>query len=454
MSAMALGQAGRVHTLGRVQGAVLDTVGGLRRCKADSVRLAAVGLPAVQSQTVKLEVRAGAGNTYGTVFRVTTFGESHGGGVGCIIDGCPPRLPLSEADMQEDLDRRRPGQSRITTPRNETDTCKIISGVGNGLTLGTPIAVTVPNTDQRGGDYSEMSVAYRPSHADATYDFKYGVRAIQGGGRSSARETIGRVAAGAVAKKLLKLKAGTEVLAYVSRVHGVELPEELVDHDNLTIEQVESNIVRCPNEEYANKMINAIDAVRVKGDSVGGVVTCIARNVPKGLGSPVFDKLEAELAKAAMSLPATKGFEIGSGFAGSLQRGSEHNDEFYVDGNGNVRTRTNRSGGIQGGISNGETIVIRIAFKPTSTITSKQKTVTRDKKETELRARGRHDPCVVPRAVPMVEAMVALVLADALLQHYAQCQLLPQDPVLQGNELPQAIREPTIKEQASIYSEH
>lgn len=448
MSAMALG-----HTLARPLQGVLDTTGGLRRSKVDMVRLTSVALPATSSHARSLEVRAGAGSTYGTVFRVTTFGESHGGGVGCIIDGCPPRLPLSEADMQEDLDRRRPGQSRITTPRNETDTCKIISGVGNGLTLGTPIAVTVPNTDQRGGDYSEMSVAYRPSHADATYDFKYGVRAIQGGGRSSARETIGRVAAGAVAKKLLKLKAGTEILAYVSRVHQVELPEDSVNHETLTLEEVESNIVRCPNEEYANKMIAAIDAVRVKGDSVGGVVTCIARNVPKGLGSPVFDKLEAELAKAAMSLPATKGFEIGSGFAGSLQKGSEHNDEFYVDENGNVRTRTNRSGGIQGGISNGETIVLRIAFKPTSTITTKQMTVTRDKKETELRARGRHDPCVVPRAVPMVEAMVALVLADALLQHYAQCQLLPEDPVLQGNQMPQQMREPSVREQAAMYSE-
>jgi len=445
---MALG-----HTLARPLQGVLDTAGGLRRSKIDTVRLSAVAFPATSSHAPKLEVRAGAGSTYGTVFRVTTFGESHGGGVGCIIDGCPPRLPISEADMQEDLDRRRPGQSRITTPRNETDTCKIISGVGNGLTLGTPIAVTVPNTDQRGGDYSEMSVAYRPSHADATYDFKYGVRAIQGGGRSSARETIGRVAAGAVAKKLLKLKAGTEILAYVSRVHQVELPEDSVNHETLTLEEVESNIVRCPNEEYATKMIAAIDAVRVKGDSVGGVVTCIARNVPKGLGSPVFDKLEAELAKAAMSLPATKGFEIGSGFAGSLQKGSEHNDEFYVDENGNVRTRTNRSGGIQGGISNGETIVLRIAFKPTSTITTKQITVTRDKKETELRARGRHDPCVVPRAVPMVEAMVALVLADALLQHYAQCQLLPEDPVLQGNQMPQQMREPSVREQAAMYSE-
>ncbi|EFJ22409.1 hypothetical protein SELMODRAFT_105551, partial [Selaginella moellendorffii] len=375
------------------------------------------------------------GNTFGNLFRVTTFGESHGGGVGCVIDGCPPRLNLTEEDMQEDLDRRRPGQSRITTPRKETDTCKILSGVAQGMTLGTPIAVLVPNTDQRGGDYSEMALAYRPSHADATYDFKYGIRAVQGGGRSSARETIGRVAAGAIAKKLLKQQCGTEVLAYVSRVHQVELPEGAIDHDNLTLEQVESNIVRCPDQDMAEKMIAAIDAVRVRGDSVGGVVTCIARNVPRGLGTPVFDKLEAELAKALMSLPATKGFEIGSGFEGTKMTGSEHNDEFYIDEIGNVRTRTNRSGGIQGGISNGETIVMRIAFKPTSTITKFQKTVTRDRQETELRARGRHDPCVVPRAVPMVEAMVALVLADQLLQNYAQCQFLPLDPVLQSSKL-------------------
>lgn len=456
MSAMALGQAvagmSLLSSSGGKQAGLLDAASGLRRCKADCVRLAAFTVPQRMEQRLKLEVRAGTGNTYGTVFRVTTFGESHGGGVGCVIDGCPPRLPLSEADMQVELDRRRPGQSRITTPRSETDTCKIISGVGDGLTLGTPIAVTVPNTDQRGKDYTEISVAYRPSHADATYDFKYGVRAIQGGGRSSARETIGRVAAGAVAKKILKLQSGTEVLAYVSRVHGVEMPEDMVDHETLSMDQIESNIVRCPNAEYAEKMIAAIDAVRVKGDSVGGVVTCIARNVPKGLGSPVFDKLEAELAKAAMSLPATKGFEIGSGFAGSLMQGSEHNDEFYMDEGGNVRTRTNRSGGIQGGISNGETIVMRIAFKPTSTITTKQKTVTRDKQETELRARGRHDPCVVPRAVPMVEAMVALVLVDQLLQQYAQCQLLPLDPVLQGSELPK--REPTPLEEAVLFGEH
>ncbi|KAG4998029.1 hypothetical protein JHK85_029468 [Glycine max] len=392
----------------------------------------------------RLQIRA-AGSIYGNHFRVSTYGESHGGGVGCIIDGCPPHLPLSEADMQLDLDRRRPGQSRITTPRKETDTCKIFSGVSEGLTTGTPIHVFVPNTDQRGHDYTEMAVAYRPSHADATYDMKYGVRSVQGGGRSSARETIGRVASGAVAKKILKDFSGTEILAYVSQVYNIVLPEDLIDHDTLTLDQIESNIVRCPDPEYAEKMISAIDAVRVRGDSVGGVVTCIVRNCPRnevdivisqGLGSPVFDKLEAELAKAAMSLPATKGFQFGSGFAGTFLTGSEHNDEFYIDEHGNTRTRTNRSGGIQGGISNGEIINMRIAFKPTSTIGKKQNTVTRDKKETEFIARGRHDPCVVPRAVPMVEAMVALVLVDQLMAQYAQCNLFPVNSDLQEPLVP------------------
>ncbi|KAL7148321.1 hypothetical protein ABFS83_06G170600 [Erythranthe nasuta] len=387
-------------------------------------------LPARRSQSKRFEIQA-SGSTYGNYFRVTTFGESHGGGVGCVVDGCPPRLPLSEEDIQGDLDRRRPGQSRITTPRKETDTCKIASGIADGFTTGSPIKVEVPNTDQRGNDYTEMSLAYRPSHADATYDFKYGVRSVQGGGRSSARETIGRVAAGAIAKKILKQYAGTEVLAYVSQVHNVVLPENLVNDETVTLDQIESNIVRCPNPEYAEKMIAAIDAVRVRGDSVGGVVTCIVRNVPRGLGSPVFDKLEAELAKAAMSLPATKGFEFGSGFAGTFMTGSEHNDEFYMDEQGRIRTKTNRSGGIQGGISNGETINMRVAFKPTSTISRKQNTVTRDKHDTELIARGRHDPCVVPRAVPMVEAMVALVLIDQLMAQYAQCMLFPINPALQ-----------------------
>ncbi|WOG96140.1 hypothetical protein DCAR_0415471 [Daucus carota subsp. sativus] len=420
--------------LGAPNGAGSSRFGSLLPSDLRNFTSSTLQFSARHSHFRKLEIQA-VGSTYGTNFRVTTFGESHGGGVGCIIDGCPARLPLCEEDMQVDLDRRRPGQSRITTPRKETDTCTIYSGVSDGLTTGTPIMVKVPNTDQRGKDYSEMSKAYRPSHADATYDFKYGVRSVQGGGRSSARETIGRVAAGAVAKKILKLYSGTEVFAYVSQAHKVVLPEGLVDHETLTLEQIESNIVRCPDPEYAEKMIAAIDAVRVKGDSVGGVVTCIVRNVPRGLGTPVFDKLEAELAKAAMSLPATKGFEIGSGFSGTFLTGSEHNDEFFRDEHGRIRTRTNRSGGIQGGISNGEIITMRVAFKPTSTIGKKQNTVTRDKHETELIARGRHDPCVVPRAVPMVESMVALVLVDQLMAQYAQNQLFPINSDLQESVL-------------------
>ncbi|CAD7697777.1 unnamed protein product [Ostreobium quekettii] len=359
-------------------------------------------------------VRA-AGSTFGHAFRVTTFGESHGKGVGCVVDGVPPRLPISVEEIQAELDRRRPGQSVITTPRKESDTCEVLSGLADGVTLGSPIAVLVRNKDQKSGDYGEMEVAYRPSHADATYDFKYGIRAVAGGGRSSARETIGRVAAGAVAKKLLDVVAGTQVgmvLAFVNRVRDIEAN---VDLDAFTMEQVESNIVRCPDPATAQKMIDAINEVRTKGESCGGEVTCVVRGCPRGLGSPVFSKLEADLAQAIMSLPATKGFEVGSGFAGSRMLGSEHNDEFYIQ-DGDVRTRTNRSGGVQGGISNGENIVVRVAFKPTSTITKKQQTVTRDGHETELRARGRHDPCVVPRAVPMVESMVALVLADHFLQ--------------------------------------
>ncbi|GAQ90857.1 chorismate synthase [Klebsormidium nitens] len=371
-------------------------------------------------------IRASGGNSFGRNFVVTTFGESHGGGVGCVIDGVPPNLPLTEADIQIELDRRKPGQSRITTPRKESDTAEIVSGMSDGVTLGVPLTVLVRNKDQRGQDYTDMEVKYRPSHADATYDFKYGVRAIQGGGRSSARETIGRVAAGAIAKKLLRQIAGTEVLAFVSQVHNEVLEEGTVNFNTLTMDQIESNIVRCPEPEAAERMIKAIDAVRTRGDSCGGVVTCIARGVPKGLGSPVFNKLEAELGRACLSLPATKGFEIGSGFEGAKMTGSEHNDEFYRAEDGEIRTRTNRSGGVQGGISNGEVIYVKVAFKPTSTITTKQKTVTREGEDTELRAKGRHDPCVVPRAVPMVEAMVALVLVDQLMAQFAQCQILPQ----------------------------
>uniref|UniRef100_A0A061R0L8 Chorismate synthase n=1 Tax=Tetraselmis sp. GSL018 TaxID=582737 RepID=A0A061R0L8_9CHLO len=365
-----------------------------------------------------------AGSTFGHNFRVTTFGESHGKGVGCVIDGLPPRLPISEAEIQAELNRRKPGQSKITTPRKEDDAAEILSGVFDDVTLGTPLAILVRNKDQKSQDYSEIEVAYRPSHADATYDFKYGIRAVAGGGRSSARETIGRVAAGAVAKKLLKTVAGTEVLAYVNRVRDVGCN---VDNSAFTMEQVESNMVRCPDPIAADEMIKAVDEVRTRGESCGGEVTCVVRGCPRGLGAPVFDKLEADLAKALMSLPATKGFEIGSGFSGSRMTGSEHNDEFYIDEFGQTRTRTNRSGGVQGGISNGEDIVIRLAFKPTSTIAKRQKTVTRGGEETELLARGRHDPCVVPRAVPMVEAMVALVLADHLLQHVAQCHVLPAE---------------------------
>jgi len=359
-------------------------------------------------------------STFGHLFRITTFGESHGGGVGVVIDGCPPLLEISAQEIQVELDRRRPGQSRITTPRQEADTCEILAGVFEGKTLGTPICILVRNKDIRPQDYSEMAKAYRPSHADATYDAKYGIRNWQGGGRSSARETIGRVAAGAIAKKILLQVAGVEIVGYVKQIKDLEAP---IDPDQVTLEQVESNIVRCPDPVYAEKMIDLIDQIRRTADSVGGVVECVARNVPKGLGEPVFDKLEADLAKGAMSLPASKGFEIGSGFAGTLLTGQEHNDEFYTD-NGEIRTVTNRSGGIQGGISNGESIVLRVAFKPTATIGKEQRTVTSNGEATTLAAKGRHDPCVLPRAVPMVEAMVALVLCDHLLRHQAQCNML------------------------------
>jgi len=361
------------------------------------------------------------GNSFGHLFRITTFGESHGGGVGVIIDGCPPRLEISEAEIQVDLDRRRPGQSKITTPRKESDTCEILSGVFEGKTLGTPIAILVRNQDARSQDYDEMAVKYRPSHADATYDAKYGIRNWKGGGRSSARETIGRVAAGAIAKKILYQVAGVEIIGYVKRIQNLE---GIVDPNTVTLEQVESNIVRCPDADCAEKMIDLIDQIRRNKDSIGGVVECVARNVPMGLGEPVFDKLEAELAKAVMSLPASKGFEIGSGFGGTLLTGSEHNDEFYLDETGQLRTRTNRSGGVQGGISNGENIIIRAAFKPTATIGKEQNTVSNAGEETTLAAKGRHDPCVLPRAVPMVEAMVAIVLCDHLLRFQGQCKTL------------------------------
>src|SRR4051794_5582814 len=309
---------------------------------------------------------------FGQVFRISTFGESHGGAVGVIVDGCPPRIELSEADIQRDLDRRRPGQSEIVTPRDEADSGKILSGVFEGKTIGTPITVVVYNKDARPDSYREMETAFRPSHADYTYQAKYGIRNWQGGGRSSARETIGRVAAGAVAKKVLAQSApALEIVAYVKSIH--ELVAE-VDPERVTNAEVESNIVRCPNAAMAERMIELIKQVRSGGDSVGGTIECVVRNAPVGLGEPVFDKLEAELAKAMLSLPATKGFEIGSGFAGTRQRGSEHNDAFYMEGD-RVRTTTNKSGGIQGGISNGEPIFFRVGFKPTATIFRPQQTV-------------------------------------------------------------------------------
>lgn len=314
-------------------------------------------------------ITMGTGNSFGKVFKISTWGESHGGGVGVVLDGCPPRIPISREEIQKDLDRRRPGQSRITTPRNEADSVEIMSGLNpESVSLGTPIAMLVRNKDQRSSDYldNDMKVAYRPSHADATYDAKYGVRAIAGGGRSSARETIGRVAAGAIARKILQKYNNIEVLGYVSKVQDIGCD---VDDDTFTMEDVDANIVRCPDEAAAEKMLERIDEIRKSGNSIGGVVTCVARNVPAGLGSPVFDKLEADLAKACMSIPAAKGFESGDGFEGTLLTGKEHNDEFYIDKEtGATRTKTNRSGGIQGGISNGENIVIHVAFKPTSTI--------------------------------------------------------------------------------------
>ena len=355
-------------------------------------------------------------NTFGRLFRVTTFGESHGGGVGCVIDGCPPLMELTPEDIQRELDRRRPGQSRLTTARQEADRVEILSGVFEGRTLGSPIALLVRNTDARPQDYEEMKDLFRPSHSDYTTEAKYGVRNWQGGGRSSARETVGRVAAGAVARKLLAEVCGAEIVAWVAAVHGVEAS---VDASAVAADEVEATPVRCPDPAAARRMIEAIDRARADGDSLGGVVACVARGVPAGWGEPVFGKLEAELAAAMLSLPAAKGFESGDGFAGTALAGSEHNDAFVVRG-GRIRTVTNRSGGIQGGITNGEEVFLRVAFKPTSTIRKPQQTVNRAMEEVTLSARGRHDPCVVPRAVPIVEAMTALVLADAYLRHRGQ----------------------------------
>jgi len=369
-------------------------------------------------------------STFGKAFQIATFGESHGGGVGVVIDGCPPRLKISAAEIQRDLDRRKPGQSRLTTPRSEADEVEILSGVFEGTTLGTPIALLVRNADARPAAYEDMKDLYRPSHADYTYEAKYGIRNWQGGGRASARETVGRVAAGAIARKILSEVAGIEVLAWVNRVQSVQAK---VDPTTVTLEQIESNIVRCPDSDAASEMIERIDEARRQHNSLGGVVACCVRNVPPGLGEPVFDKLSAQLAGAMFSLPAVKGFEIGSGFAGTKLYGSEHNDPFVpaegsVPGDGTPpRTSSNRSGGIQGGISNGEQIEFQVAFKPTATIGIAQQTVDREGNPVTLEAQGRHDPCVLPRAVPMVEAMACLVLADDWLRQRA-VDARPQTP--------------------------
>lgn len=355
------------------------------------------------------------GNTFGLLFRVTTWGESHGAAVGATIDGCPPGLSLGPEDIQPDLDRRAPGQSHLVTQRKESDTVRILSGVFEGRTLGTPIALQIANEDQRPADYREVRETYRPSHADYTYEAKYGLRDYRGGGRASARETAGRVAAGAVARKLLQERYGVEIVAWVSKIG----PHAAVcDVGRVTRLEVERTIVRCPDPGVAAEMIAAVETARKAGNSLGGVVTGVARGVPPGWGEPVFDRLEADLAKAMLSIPASKGFEIGSGFAGTNLTGVEHNDEFVME-EGRVRTRTNRSGGVQGGISNGEPIYFNVAFKPTATIALEQRTVDIHGHAVTLKGRGRHDPCVLPRAAPIVEAMAALVLADHALRQRA-----------------------------------
>lgn len=362
-------------------------------------------------------ILAAVSSSFGRLLQISTFGESHGGGVGVVVDGCPPRLPISVEEIQHDLDRRRPGQSRLTTPRAEADRVEILSGVFEGKTLGTAIGMLVRNEDARSTAYEHMKDIYRPSHADYTYEAKYGIRNWQGGGRASARETIGRVAAGAIARKLLQVVAGVEVVGWVQSVQDIEAE---VDGDRVALADVEATPTRCPDPKAAAAMAERIDSARRNLDSLGGVVECVARNVPPGLGEPVFDKLEADLAKAMLSLPASKGFEIGSGFAGTRLTGSAHNDPFVPGPDGRPRTSSNRSGGVQGGISNGEPIVIRVAFKPTATIAQPQNTVDRQNRAVVLEAQGRHDPCVLPRAVPMVEAMLLLTLADHYLRQRGQ----------------------------------
>ncbi|MGC8990114.1 MAG: chorismate synthase [Verrucomicrobiia bacterium] len=356
-------------------------------------------------------------NTFGILFRVTTWGESHGQAIGAVVDGCPPRLPLSEADIQGQLDRRRPGQSEIVSPRTETDRVRILSGTFEGRTLGTPICLLIENKDYRSSDYSDMATKFRPSHADYTYQAKYGIRDWRGGGRTSARETVARVAAGAIARKVLQELYHVEIVSYVVRVHNIKAN---VNPETVTLDLIESNVIRCPDPAAALEMIRHIEQIRDQGDTVGGIIETAVRGVPPGWGEPVFDRLEADLAKAMLSLPATKGFEVGSGFSSVEMTGTEHNDPFCLK-QGRVGTTTNRSGGIQGGISNGEPIVFRVAFKPVATVKTEQETVDVYGQPTHLKAKGRHDPCVLPRAVPIVEAMTALVLVDHAMRHRAQC---------------------------------
>jgi len=353
-----------------------------------------------------------SGNTFGTLFRVTVFGESHGSHIGMVIDGCPAGLTIDLDFIQSELDRRKPGQSKITTQRKEDDHFQILSGVFEGKSTGTPIAGLILNNDQRSNDYSHIQDKYRPSHADYTYDSKYGHRDYRGGGRSSARETAARVMAGAIAKLILK-EHGIDIFAYVSKVGTLEMSKK---HHEIDPKDIEKNIVRCPDEASALKMIKYIEEIKASGDTVGGVISCQIKNTPAGLGEPVFDKLHADLGKAMLSINAVKGFEYGSGFKGSELKGSEHNDEFTKVGE-KIQTKTNHSGGIQGGISNGMDIYFNVAFKPVATIMKEQSSITSSGEETKISGKGRHDPCVVPRAVPIVESMAAIVLADFLLRN-------------------------------------
>lgn len=356
-----------------------------------------------------------AGNSFGTLFKISTFGESHGEAIGVVIDGCPANLPIDLKFIQAEMDKRRPGQSHITTQRKESDSIKILSGVFEGKTTGTPIAILIPNEDQRSKDYTHLEDAFRPSHADFTYQQKYGHRDHRGGGRSSARETAARVAAGAIAKILLK-QAGIEIFAHVSAVGLVEAPN--LDQNDLSrlIEYRESNLVRCADPATAKEMTDLIENIRKEGDTIGGKIAAVIMNCPAGLGEPVFDKLHADLGKAMLSINAVHGFEYGSGFSGSEMKGSEHNDLFIQEGE-KTKTLTNFSGGIQGGISNGMDICFRVAFKPVATLMQDQETVNKEGQATTIQGKGRHDPCVVPRAVAIVEAMAALVMADHYLRN-------------------------------------